>query len=125
MTATHGITTLNGPVLLGSSATNLFFGSTWLLWLIATFFASAICLVIVLWLREQICDELRKLKESDEKALPADLSMRYDMEAKLAQKYDKAETWPLPVGASVGFSIALLGQVGNFLFALVSLLIKA
>lgn len=124
----------------GTQVVKLFMESTWLFWLVLTLLTSIACLLIVLWLREQIVSQLRikqrEYLDTSSVSLPEPLSentwehtkMRIDTikaavetKAKIGEMYSKAETWPLPPGAGAFLGVALLGQIANVAAGLYSI----
>jgi hypothetical protein len=87
----------------------------------------------VLWLRRAIIYQLREFQEREEEnylseiriklAKPknsAEAKLQADyvekllvVRSKIAEQFEKADTWPLPIGALAGVSVALLSQVAN------------
>lgn len=116
---------------------DLFIKSTWLIWLVLTFVSSVLSVVTVLWLRESVASELRRMQRkeaalhfgadgamainTDSEAYRLEIAKnRLEVEARLAEKFDKARTWPLPMGAGLAFLGAAVLQIGNVLFGLYS-----
>jgi hypothetical protein len=133
--ASQGLSLWAHAVRLDSSTARvaLFTESTWPVWAMITIVVSVMAAALVMWLRERITEQTRHLEDAvmSQYAVsggfldhqPADLieaklhadfiQQALAIRVKVAEVFDKASTWPLPVGAAPAVAISVTGQLVN------------
>jgi hypothetical protein len=123
---------------------NLFMRSTWAYWLVLTLFTTLACLLIILWLKERIANDLRDLQMQYQSMYVVDIGTgdgdlgsepkerrteilyyAIKIQSEIHATFKKAETWPLPSGAATILSVAVFGQIANIAAGLYQLLLPS